>query len=357
MYHLDIIETNDLTPFRDPWKSLEKRSQTQNIFYSYLWAEQWYLRFGNGRKLVLWIYKDEGGEWHFLLPFIQVPSIGGNGLWPVSYHTIDWVNPVYGLQSKISQEELQNGLTELLKIYQFIWLPLLRNDLIAKACKTSSNRKIIRPASKRSYFTFDCNERSDFLKNKWGNKQSKNISYLNRKLATEGAVNYEVVVAENFNLDEIIQVELKSWKYKDGQSLFNIKGLEDVYRNVLPSLIEQNKLRLTCLRVDEKMIAYEIAFILNKNTYGLHHIAFDNNWEKFSPGKLLFDYNIKFCIENKMKIYDFLQGDNDYKKRWADDQEVLQEVSIYGSGIISWLLYQITAWVQKRRKSKHVKSS
>ena len=50
-------------------------------------------------------------------------------------------------------------------------------------------------------------------------------------------------------------------------------------------------------------------------------------WEKYSPGKILLQYLIKWCIENKIEVFDFTIGSENYKKEWCDNELKLNEIS------------------------------
>ena len=49
------------------------------------------------------------------------------------------------------------------------------------------------------------------------------------------------------------------------------------------------------------------------------------NWEKFSPGRLLLEHLMEWSIQNKLKVFDFTVGDEQYKKDWCDIETELFE--------------------------------
>src|SRR5262249_35146370 len=51
-------------------------------------------------------------------------------------------------------------------------------------------------------------------------------------------------------------------------------------------------------------------------------------WRKYSPSRLLFDRVFQWCIAQKLKIYDFGIGDEDYKDEYCDRSISLYEASI-----------------------------
>jgi CelD/BcsL family acetyltransferase involved in cellulose biosynthesis len=48
-------------------------------------------------------------------------------------------------------------------------------------------------------------------------------------------------------------------------------------------------------------------------------VIFIDEFNKFSPGKLLLNYLINTAIENKLKKFDFGYGEENYKKYWSNE--------------------------------------
>lgn len=344
-----LIETRKPEDFREPWSVLQAHAAEENPFYFWEWACAWYAATRRKQSLVLWVQVDPEGNWVFLMPFVQVPGIRGKGLWPLAYHSIDWVNPLVHEDQPGVVANIPRDVSALLRGYQFIWLPLLRPGPVADQLMGAGRHRLLRPASQRHYFALPpaAGSEVNLRERGWGPKQMKNIDYLRRKLAREGAVTF-LELGEDLDVFKLIALEKRSWKAGAGVALMNSALLERVYAEVLPSLIGRGKIRLSVLALDSRWLAYEIGFLLKGGGYGLHHIAFDQAWESFSPGKLLMDENIRTCLHRGFRYYDFLQGSNAYKQRWAESSDELTELSLYGRGFLPWLLYQMTRRLQKR---------
>jgi len=48
-----------------------------------------------------------------------------------------------------------------------------------------------------------------------------------------------------------------------------------------------------------------------------------NNYNKYSPGKILISELIKWSITKKIKVFDFGLGEENYKKYWSNRTESL----------------------------------
>jgi CelD/BcsL family acetyltransferase involved in cellulose biosynthesis len=76
-------------------------------------------------------------------------------------------------------------------------------------------------------------------------------------------------------------------------------------------------LRCYCLRADDRIEGVLIAFHW-RDTASFYQIGWDPEQSNTSPGVLLLAASIEQAIEERLHVYDFLQGDEDYKKRWTD---------------------------------------
>ena len=45
--------------------------------------------------------------------------------------------------------------------------------------------------------------------------------------------------------------------------------------------------------------------------------TFATEWKSYSPGRLLLEYLIQWSIEQRLKVFDFTVGDEEYKKEWT----------------------------------------
>ena len=350
---IKILSGTDLEPYREKWQELENSAEQRNLFFSWSWCKHWWQIYAGKAEFRIITIQDGAGKWLALWPFIQVPAIAGKGLWPFSYHTQDWSCPVLKEKgfNKL-EEKLWEAVDLLLQESVFLWLPLLRQGGLLNKLGSVSARKIIRKSAMRSLIVFpeQPQDREVFVQEKWGKKQSKNISYLHRKLEEQGKPRFHVVSSSEFDeyFPHILKIESNSWKTKERVSLFSTQGVDSLYSFILPSLIEEKKIRLTLLMFDAEAIAYEIGF-LDSDSYGMHNLAFDQNYERLSPGKLLMNHNLEWANQQGFKIFDFLQGNNEYKKRLATDEEELTEASIFAKNPKGWINYKIIQWAQKKK--------
>ena len=97
-------------------------------------------------------------------------------------------------------------------------------------------------------------------------------------------------------------------------------------QEVLESMARQGALRSYLLRSGETIIAFLVGFQLNGIFY-FHEMAFDPEYERFSPGQSLLYLTVKDCFEtDKPNIFHFGTGESYYKHLFAN--RVGEEVTI-----------------------------
>ena len=64
-----------------------------------------------------------------------------------------------------------------------------------------------------------------------------------------------------------------------------------------------------------------------------------NEWNKYSPGRILLLKLIQWSIENGLKYFDFTIGNESYKKDWCDNQlelyKVIKPITLKGLAFIN----------------------
>ena len=53
-----------------------------------------------------------------------------------------------------------------------------------------------------------------------------------------------------------------------------------------------------------------------------------------SPGRILTGYSVQWCFDNGLRQYDFLAGDDDYKRDWATDVRYLVDLELSHPGSV-----------------------
>jgi len=90
------------------------------------------------------------------------------------------------------------------------------------------------------------------------------------------------------------------------------KKMEMFFRDLIIEMLEQKLLLYSYLKIDNKTVACSISF-LYENIRFLYNSGFDPSYNSFSSGLLNHAFAIKRSIEHKVKVFDFMRGDERYK--------------------------------------------
>ncbi len=163
------------------------------------------------------------------------------------------------------------------------------------------------------------------------NKYYQNIQ--NKKFFNEFKRTSNKVI-EKYNV-EFENIEMKNESFKPSDLIKKKISILDKKR--LGKSIEKNfinffdnmkldfpdQIKLSVLKINKEIVGANLGFLTKDRFYYYMPTLFTNNYNKFSPGKILISELIKWSIANKVKIFDFGVGEENYKKYWSNRTENL----------------------------------
>jgi len=85
---------------------------------------------------------------------------------------------------------------------------------------------------------------------------------------------------------------------------------------LLPDLFRERALRVFALRDGQEILALQLSF-QDKNSLQYWNGGFLSKAAAWSPGRLLFDAQVKTCTAEGLAFFDLLRGNESYKHAWA----------------------------------------
>lgn len=342
------------------YQSLQGRAEWINPYFSPEWLRAWWSRQKQDRAplFLLALAEDDSllGYW----PFMERPGLlGSRGLWPFVYDEANYHFPTCQKQvATLLVEELSRQVGSFL----FAWLPQLPetfwNDHVQGVVEDCAHLKILR--SPRS----SCLVRpqpglsfAEFWQDKMGHKSRKSFQYDERSLAERGAVTFEI----NQSFEDVRSVmpatcvvEVESHKTLENAGLYTIRGKRGFFFEVLPELARSSGVRVSVLRVDDQPVAWQLELLCPEHSY-LHHLAYDQNWKKYSPGKQL----LKHCMEkcwDEGRVLDFLPAPFAYKQDYANATQPAHELHWIKRSLRGLLARKLICWNMKWRQKMRERS-
>lgn len=146
----------------------------------------------------------------------------------------------------------------------------------------------------------------------------------------------------------------------------DISGYQSVYdrswkepeidRSFHPALMrwasERGVLRLYLLLLDGRPIATQLWLVKRRRAYAVK-FAYDEGFRELSPGALLMWRVIEHLLDvEKVEQFDFLKGDDPYKKQWSNQRRQRLAILAFSPGLrgraARWLDREMLPWVRRQ---------
>ncbi len=116
--------------------------------------------------------------------------------------------------------------------------------------------------------------------------------------------------------ERVLNVEQRSWKFADGQSVFQLPDHAAFYRQLMEQCGRENRLRAVFARHESRDIGYAVGGLLGNSYRGLQ-MGFDDRYRELGLGHQLQFSMIEGLAEEGIGLYD-LGMDIEYKRQWGE---------------------------------------
>jgi len=150
---------------------------------------------------------------------------------------------------------------------------------------------------------------------------------LRRKMRKLEALNYRLEKAKDgSDIDDFLRLHRES---DTNKNIFMTPKMEDFFREMTKIFYDLGRLDLSYLAVEGKRAAATFSF-KEKDRILAYNAGFDLNYSYLSVGLLAHALAIREAIENKLKIYDFLRGNERYKYQLGAIDKSLCHITTIG---------------------------
>ena len=312
MLRTEIVRSSDWAErLRDDWSRLVELDPLATPFQTWEWQSTWFKHFGSGKKPVVWTAW-EGGELVGLMPFLEVFS-PWSALRPMGCGPSDYLQPITlpGKEECIAAE-LANFLFDRSK-KKLVDIQQLRETLpLAQALGVKAQS-----SDHASCLVLDLPITYEAYLGTLG----KSLRFDARKLEKEpflsGSAHIIPVEAGDTRkgVDFFFEAHKKRWSKRGLPGAFLGRKIHDFHREWAELAEAKGWLWMSLLEWDGQPIGAIYAMRLGKTCY-FYQSGFDPSKSSISPGTLLVAHTIKRAIEEGLAHFDFLRGDEPYKRRW-----------------------------------------
>lgn len=313
----EVTSAKDLTNLKYEWSMLLKKSKSDNIFLTHQWVSTWWKYFGNGCKLKIILVEENNKligiaplmlkKFYFLnlLKFIGGPHsdyhdfilLSGEerrtleAILKYSYSCLDW--DVMTLK-EIPQDSLTLKVLDEISLYRM-------QKIIGSIC----------PILKLP-------ENWNDLLNMLSPKMRHNLKYYRNRLEKEYRVHCEDIENRDLlekNMNILFELHQKKWTDEGARGAFDDSCAKDFYRDITQQFYDQDWLQLLVLKINEHPVSICYNFKYNNKFY-YYQSGRDPDWYKYSTGDILLADTIRYAIQKGFTEFDFLRGNENYKKHW-----------------------------------------
>ncbi len=171
-----------------------------------------------------------------------------------------------------------------------------------------------------------------YYASRFSGKTRRNFARRTRRMVEEhGEPSFEVIT-ELARLDEFLDtmVAQKRRRYADTglSDLFDEPAYARFFQAYTEDQLATGRVHLSSLRVGETVLATHWGAIDGTTFYYLVPTFAGDDWSKFSPGRLMLEHLIAWCIDAGIDRFDFTLGPERYKADWADEELPLHETAV-----------------------------
>jgi CelD/BcsL family acetyltransferase involved in cellulose biosynthesis len=175
-------------------------------------------------------------------------------------------------------------------------------------------------------------------------RQRANLRNAHSRLERAGSGQLELATGEALPefLDDLFCLHTSRWSDSGQPGMLADEKTKAFHRHAAPRLLSKRILRLSRLRLEARTIAVSYSFLQHTTLY-CYLQGFDPEFGFLSPGTQLMFSAIEGALSSGVRKFDFLRGEEDYKRHWRAQSENTYRIECPKSRMTSIGLIQGTA--------------
>jgi CelD/BcsL family acetyltransferase involved in cellulose biosynthesis len=160
------------------------------------------------------------------------------------------------------------------------------------------------------------------------------LRYMERNLRRHhrvAIVDYDETRVEE-GWQRLVSLHERRWAAGGGEGAFRDPRVDRLHRRFITELARRGQLWLTTLDVDGEPVAAWYGFTGNDTVY-FYQSGRDPGWDRESVGQVLLATMIRRAMERGFKRFDFLRGEDPYKRQWTTVARTTEEITVFRRGL------------------------
>lgn len=308
----EVLQGSDWAErLREPWRDLASADLSATPFQTWEWQSLWFKYFGARKRPLVWT-QWEGADLVGLYPLVNVTS-PWRALRPMGCGPSDYLQP---LARPEHEESVARSVAEFLRGEaegRLVDVQQLRESVPLAHAMASERRTFVQAAC----LVLDLPATYEEYLKTLGKSLRYDVKRLEKPPFAEGRARIETVdegsAAEA--VDFFFDAHKKRWSKRGLPGAFLGRKIRDFHHEWAVTAARYGWLRMSLLELEGRRIGAIYAMRFGSACY-FYQSGFDPAQSAISPGSLLVAHTIRRAIEEGLATFDFLRGDEPYKRRW-----------------------------------------
>lgn len=311
---VEVLRGRDAaTQLRPDWEALFTDAPESTPFQSPAWQLAWFETLGSRRTPLLYAVR-EGHDLIGLMPMVRVRALWRT-LRPAAVGVSDYLHPLArpDREQAVAQalrEAFEGADADLVDLHQVRDDRAIHGELGGEESIPQATCLVLDlPTSYDAYLA----------------TLSKSLRYdvrrLERKGLQEKGARLEFCGPDRIDvgLDAFFDLHRRRWRRRGLPGAF-LSGQMRFHRNWAAEAAERGELWLSLLWLEDRPVGALYAIRAGRTCF-FYQSGFDPAASAVSPGTILVASTLKRAIEEGLTAFDFLRGDEPYKRRWQPNRE------------------------------------
>lgn len=292
-----------------PWRALVAEGPNATPFQTWEWQSTWYRHYGHGKKPIAFALF-EADDLVALMTFVK-STRAWRTLRSLGVGPSDYLHPLIRSGAEAQSEQALAEFLTTLKGVDLIDLQQVRETQTAfHGCGC------LAPIEQASCLVLDLPSTYEEYLATLGKSLRYDVRKLDKTLFKGGRAVIEQVPQDRLQegFDTFLAQHRARWRDRKLPGAF-VGRSTAFHREWIENGAKRGWVDLKLLRLDGQVIGAIYAMSLGETVY-YYQAGFDPGNSSVSPGSLLVADTIRTAIEEGRKHFDFMRGDEPYKRRW-----------------------------------------
>lgn len=321
---------------REPWTALIDESAEATPFQTWEWQSTWWKHFGRGRRAHIVLVHD-GDTLVGIMPLIR-SGLPWRTLRAMGGGPSDYLHPI----SRAGHEDaVASALLDLLQSQEgvdLVDLHQIREDRALGKRLPPSGRSI-----QAMCLVLDLPDTYDAFVGTLSKSLRYDVRRMDKPAFAASGARIRTLAADELEggLDAFFETHRMRWRKRGLPGAFVGRRIQAFHRDWLALAGPRGWIWLSVLESQGRTAGTLYAMRLGDTCY-FYQAGFDPEFGALSPGTVLVAHTVRLAIEAGLKRFDFLRGDEPYKRRWmpqhafANQRLLLARTSAAGAVGLRW---------------------